>query len=56
MQPLVDAERLLSYHVVESLEVSWASKHVEVVSNWHEATDGRGICQLKQHKYNHLML
>ncbi len=58
-QSLVDAERLLSYHVVESLKRHGhqrEAKHVEVAANWHEATDGRGISQLKRCKYNHLML
>ena len=58
-QSLVDAERLLSYHVVESLRRHGherEAKHVEVIANWHEATDGRGISQLKRCKYNHLML
>lgn len=43
-QSLVDAERLLSYHVVESLKRNGherEAKHVEVIANWHEATDGR---------------
>lgn len=58
-QSLVDAERLLSYHVVESLKRNGherEAKHVEVIANWHEATDGRGISQLKHCKYNYLMM
>ena len=58
-QSLVDAERLLSYHVVKSLRTHGhekEAKHVEVVANWHEASDGRGITQLRQCKYNYLML
>lgn len=58
-QSLVDAERLLSYHVVESLRRHGhvtEAKHVQVIANWHEATDGRGISQLQRCKYNYSML
>ena len=57
-QSLVDAERLLSYHVVESLNRKSHEKeasHVQIIANWHEATDGRGIDQLTHCKYNYLM-
>ena len=55
-QSLVDAERLLSYHVVESLRKAGheqEARHVEIISNWHEATDGRGLTQLTRCKYNY---
>ena len=58
-QSLVDAERLLSYHVVKSLRRHGhdrEAKHVKVIANWHEASDGRGISQLLRCKYNYLML
>jgi hypothetical protein len=58
-QSLVDAERLLSYHVVESLRKNGhqrEAKHVEIIANWHEASDGRGLKQLTRCKYNYQML
>lgn len=58
-QSLIDAERLLSYHVVESLERHGyinEAEYVKVVVNWHEATDGRGLTQLQRCKYNYKML
>ncbi len=58
-QSLVDAERLLSYHVVASLRKSGherEAKHVNIIANWHEASDGRGLSQLTRCKYNYQML
>lgn len=55
-QSLVDAERLLSYHVVESLRKNGherEAKHVEIIANWYEASDGRGLNQLTRCKYNY---
>ena len=59
-QSLIDAERLLSYHVVESLRKNGhqrEAKHVEIIANWHEASDdGRRLKQLARCKYNYQML
>ncbi|CAB4002235.1 uncharacterized protein LOC110054371 [Paramuricea clavata] len=47
-QSLTDAQQLLSYHVVDSLQrlgYETEAEYVKVV-NWHNATDGRGITQL----------
>ena len=58
-QSLADAERLLSYHVVASLRKNGherEAKHVEIIANWHEASDGRGLSQLIRCKYNYKML
>ena len=58
-QSLLDAERLLSYHVVESLQrqgYKTEAEYVKVVVNWHNATDGRGLSQLERCKYNYEML
>ena len=58
-QSLEDAERLLSYHVVESLQrhgYHREAEHVRVLANWHEASDGRGLSQLTRCRYNYQML
>lgn len=58
-QSLKDAERLLSYHVVASLERHGhhrEAEHIKVMVNWHEASDGRGLTQLTRCKYNYKML
>ena len=58
-QSLKDAERLLSYHVVESLQRhghQTEAEYVHIVANWHNATDGRGLTQLERCKYNYEML
>ena len=58
-QSLKDAERLLSYHVADSLERHHhptEAEYVTIVANWHNATDGRGLSQLQRCKYNYAML
>ena len=48
-QSVKDAERMLSYHVVRSLERYGHQNEAEVVriiAQWHEASDGRGLSQL----------
>lgn len=58
-QSLVDAERLISSHVVSSLRRSGhhdLAHHIEVLTQWHEAADGRGLGQLQRCKFNYQML
>ena len=58
-QNLVDAERLLSYHVVDSLRLHGherEAEYVEIMVHWHDATDGTGLSQLTRCKYNYKML
>lgn len=58
-QSLVDAERLISSHVVSSLRRSehhQEARHIELLTQWHEATDGRGLTQLQCCKFNYQML
>ena len=58
-QSLLDAERLLSYHVVKSLRrqgYETEAQYVEIIVNWHNAADGRGLNQLQRCKYNYEML
>lgn len=58
-QSLKDAERLLSYHVVNSLERHGHNREaafVKVLVQWHEASDGCGLTQLARWKYNYQML
>ena len=58
-QSLVDAERLVSKFVVQSLKKHHHEKeahHVQLLVNWHEATDGRGLSQLQRCRYNYNML
>ena len=58
-QSVIDAERLLSYHVANFVREKGYEKeyqYVTVVTQWHEACDGRGISQLKKSRYNYEML
>ncbi len=58
-QSLLDAERLLSYHVVESLKRQgyvFEAEYVKIAVDWHNATDGRGLSQLQRSRYNYQML
>lgn len=58
-QSVKDAERLLSYHVVQSLERHGKpeeAKFIRVIAQWHESSDGRGISQLQRRRYNYGML
>lgn len=48
-QSVKDAERLLSYHVVKSLErhgYAQEAQFVRIIAEWHEAPYGRGLSQL----------
>ena len=45
-QSVKDAERLLSYHVVHSLERHGKveeADYVRTTAQWHESSDGRGL-------------
>ena len=58
-QSLKDAERLLSYLMVHSLERhghAREAEYVEVLVKGHEATDGCALPQLTRSKYNYQML
>ena len=47
---VVDAERLLSYHVTDFFREKWYEneyQYVKVIAQWHESSDRRGISQLK---------
>ena len=58
-QSLKDAERLLSYHVADSLMRKGhvqEAEHVKIIASWHEASDGRGLSQLQRSCYNYQML
>ena len=58
-QSLVDAECLISSHVVSSLLCHGhhqEARHIEVLTQWHEATDGRGLSQLQRCRFNYRML
>lgn len=58
-QSLVDAERLMSSLVVQSLRrhgYDREANFVEVLANWHEATDGRGLSQLERCRFNYRLL
>lgn len=58
-QSVKDAERLLSYHVVQSLErhgYATEAQFVRIIAEWHEASDGRGLSQLQRSKFNYQML
>ena len=58
-QSLKDAERLLSIHVADSLRRKGhvrEARHVQLMANWHEASNGRGLSQLKRAQYNYEML
>ena len=58
-QSVKDAERMLSYRVVASLERhehNVEADYVRIIAQWHEASDGRGLSQLQRCKYNYGML
>ena len=58
-QSVKDAERLLSYSVVRSLERHEKNEEaafIRIIAQWHEASDGRGLSQLERCRYNYLML
>ena len=58
-QSLKDAERLLSYHVSESLRTKGhiqEADHVKIIANWHEASGCRSLSQLKCSHYNYQIL
>lgn len=58
-QSVKDAERLLSYHVVMSLERHGhlgEAEYIRTIAQWHEASDGRGLTQLQRCRYNYSML
>ena len=58
-QSVKDAERLLSVHVVKSMRDQGyhdEAKYVEVICNWHAASDGRGLTQLQRCRFNYQML
>ena len=58
-QSLKDAERLLSYHVSESLRRKGhiqEADHVKIIANWHEASGCRSLSQLKCSHYNYQIL
>ena len=49
-----DAERLLSYNVVHSLE-RHGKTFVQIIAQWHEASAGQGPNQLERCRYNYNM-
>lgn len=58
-QSVKDAERMLSYHVVRSLERHGhqnEAEFVRIIAQWHEASDGRGLSQLQRCRFNYHML
>ena len=58
-QSVGDAERLLSPAVVKWLRTNGFLNEahlVEIVSNWHKATDGRGLSEEDRRKFNLNML
>lgn len=58
-QSVEDAEKLLSYHVAASMqrnELDCEAEYVSTVAAWHEASDGRGMGQLRRCKANYQML
>ena len=55
-QSVKDAERLLSYNVVRSLERLGKNEEaafIRIIAQWHEASDGRGLSQLERCRYNY---
>lgn len=57
-QSVKDAERLLSYNVVRSLERHGKNEEaafIQIIAQWHEASDGRGLSQLERCRYNYHM-
>ena len=58
-QSVGDAEKLLSPAVGKWLKANnflSEAKFVEVVSNWHKASDGRGLSEAERERYNLAML
>ena len=58
-QSVKDAERLLSYHVVHSLERHGKveeADYVRTIAQWHESSDGRGLSRLERCRFNYKML
>ena len=58
-QSVKDAERLLSYHVADSLQRHGyidEANYVRIVAEWHESSDGRGLSQLQRCRFNYQML
>ena len=58
-QSVGDAEKLLSPAVGKWLNANGflsEARFVEVVSNWHKASDGRGLSEAEREKYNLAML
>jgi hypothetical protein len=54
-----DAEKLLSPTVAKWLKANGflnEGRFVEIVSNWHKASDGRGLTEADRKKYNLEML
>ncbi|OWF38671.1 hypothetical protein KP79_PYT23083 [Mizuhopecten yessoensis] len=58
-QSVEDAEKLLSYHVAASMQrngFDCEAEYATTVAAWHEASDGRGMGQLRRCKANYQML
>ena len=58
-QSVKDTERLLSYHVADSLQRHGYIEevnYVRIVAQWHESSDGRGLSQLQRCRFNCQML
>ncbi len=58
-QSVGDAERLLSFHVAKFFKAKGYEKeaeYVQVIADWHEASDGRGMSQLERCRSNYKML
>ena len=58
-QSVGDAEKLLSPAVAKWLKANGylnEGRFVEIVSNWHKASDGRGLTEAVRKKYNLAML
>ena len=58
-QSVKGAEKMLSYHVVRSLERHGHQNEAEfgrIIARWHEASDGRGLSQLQRCWFNYHML
>ena len=58
-QSVIDAEKLLSFHVAAFLDEKGykrEAEYVQIVAKWHEASDGRGVTQLNRCRANYSML
>ncbi|XP_071126583.1 uncharacterized protein [Mytilus edulis] len=58
-QSVEDAEKLLSYHVAACMQrngFDCEAEYVSTVAAWHEASDGRGMGQLRRCKATYKML